>query len=559
MVKKLTYHWCFILLILTIGAYLIVKAVPENGWDGWRVGSAQTLLSTKHWVKNGFLNNYLLFIPQGYSKTVRYFDDPQLRQHTRGTATGGFINKKLYYTHYPFGYLLPPAILMKFGIENRFWFRFMEIIFSLTGLFFLYWAFILILKSRLAAFLGILFYSASTVFLDYADGLTASPLEELLRPLIITLSILSFKKPEWKYFNKLIWFLYFIFSISSYDSTFFIFAWLIGIDFIMEKKINFKKWLFWISAPVLAFGIQIIQNYLYLGWHDMFNDFFGAFKVQVVGSKRNFFIAHLQRWLDPFGWFFGVKWYLGILIAIVGIVIVKFLKKNSAENYNERFLYLALFATLFHFLFFPSLFFHQARAVSVFGGLLIGILTSIAIKEFSSIKEMVKKIFASQTKANYAICQHTLTIAIFVFILIFWSIQAKRTYAYIKNWPNNTWPAKKINFDYKVKNLVFGDKVIFQILGLDREITSSDRYPMAASEDEYYIGSPILGFTNTNDLINDFEYLKNRSEFPFYAVIIADQEKTMNKIIAKIAKVGFKKIPILSIIDQKFILVIPPS
>lgn len=549
MIGKLKRHWFFILLILAIGAYLILKAIPENSWDGWRVGSAQTLLSAKHWANDGFLNNHFLFIPQGYSKAVRYFDDIELRHHARGTATGGFIDKRLYYTHYPPGYLLPSAILMKFGAENRFWFRLTAIIFSLTGLFFLYWAFILILESRLAAFLGILFYGVSTVFLDYADSLAALPLEELLRPLIILLSILALKKSEKKYLNYLIWILYFIFSISSYDSTVFVFAWLIGIDFIAEKKIHFKKWLFWASAPASAFTIQIIQNYLYLGWHDMLNDFFGAFKVQIIGSRKNFFVNHLQRWLDPLGWFLEIKWYFGILASIFGVIAVKF---------NEKFLYLALFATLFHFLFFPSLFFHQARVVSVFGGLLIGGATAAIIKEFASIKEMTKKIFAQQTIKNL-MCHSALISAVFIFILIFWIIQAKITYAYIKYWPNNVWPDEKISFDKKIKKLAPDDRIIFQMFGTEREITGPDRYPMAASEDEYYIDSPILGFTNANDLTRDFKYLKNRSEFPFYAIIITDQVTTINKIIVNLRKNAIKKIPSPLIIDQKFVLVITAS
>ena len=92
-------HWLFIFLIIILIIYFGAKAINENGWDGWRVGSAQTLLSDKHWVNDGLLKNYLLFLPQGYSKTVRYFDDLELRQHARGIATGGLIGKRLYYTH----------------------------------------------------------------------------------------------------------------------------------------------------------------------------------------------------------------------------------------------------------------------------------------------------------------------------------------------------------------------------------------------------------------------------------------------------------------------------
>lgn len=520
-----------IILLIAIGIYLGVKALPENSWDGWGVGSAQALLSNKHWVEDGFLKNYLLFLPQGYSKTVRYFDDPELRQHSHGIATGGLIGKRLYYTHYPSGYLLPTALLMKLGIEQRFWFRFLEILFSLGGLAILY-QILLILSNRLVAFLGVFYYSISTIFLDYADSLAAMPLEELLRAAIMVLSIVVLKNQK-KYHYYLIWILYFILAFSSYDSTFFIFAWLIGLDLIISKKIYWRRWLFFASAPILAFAVQLFQNTLYLGWHNMLLDLYGTFKVQMVGSRSGFFTSHLKRLIEPFGWFFGVKWYLGILISIIGLLIIKFIKKYENENFNIRFLYLGFTAILFNFLFYPSLFFYQSRIISVFGGLLVGILT---INLFKTIRQK-----------NLSI----VVLGIFILVSGLWFIQGKRTYAYIKNWPNNIWPAESINFDKKIKNLISGDKVIFQMLGLDREISGTYRYPMAASEDEYYIDAPILGFTNTTDIIRDFNYLKKRSEFPFTTIIITDKKETIRNI-QKNLKI---KEPILEI-GNKFILTI---
>lgn len=530
----ITKHSAIIILIFIIGAYLVIKAVPENSWDGWGFGSAQTLLSARQWAKEGILKNYFLSIPQGYSKTVRYFDDPELRQHANGLATGGLIGKRLYYTHYPSGYVLPIALLMKLGVEQRFWFRFLEIFFSLVSLIILYWIFFMI-SNRLIAFLGVLYYGISILFLSYADSIVNQPLDELLRFAIIFLSVIVLKNQK-EYFNFLIWILYFILAFSSYDSTFFIFAWLVGLDLIVLRKIEWRKWLFWATAPILAFALQILQNTLYLGWHDMLLDFFGAFKAEIVGSRKNFLISHFNRLTDPFDWFFGVKWYFGILVSIIGIAAAKFIKKYSEDTLDIKFLYLGFFAFLFNFLFFPSLFFFQARIVSVFGSLLIGILTVL------TVKMLIKK----NIKLNFKI----LFLIILTLTLSLWLIQVKRTYVYIKNWPNNVWPAESINFDKKIKNLVSGDKVIFQMLGLDRKVAGSDRYPMAASEDEYYIISPILGFTNTNDLIHDFQYLKKRSEFPFSAIIITDLKTTMAEIQKNL------KIPkTVQKINNRFILI----
>ncbi len=531
----ITKHSVIIILIFIIGAYLVIKAVPENSWDGWGFGSAQTLLSARQWAKEGILKNYFLSIPQGYSKTVRYFDDQELRQHANGLATGGLIGKRLYYTHYPSGYVLPIALLMKLGVEQRFWFRFLEIFFSLVSLVILYWIFFMI-SNRFIAFLGVLYYGISILFLNYADSIVNQPLDELLRFAIILLSIIVLKNQK-EYFNFLIWILYFILAFSSYDSTFFIFAWLVGLDLIVLRKIEWRKWLFWATAPTLAFALQILQNTLYLGWNDMLLDFFGAFKTEIVGSRKNFLISHLNRLTDPFDWFFGVKWYLGILISILGIATAKFIKKYSEDTLDIKFLYLGFFALLFNFLFFPSLFFFPARIVSVFGGLLIGILTVL------TVKMLIKK----NIKLNFKI----LFLIILTLTLNLCLIQMKRTYVYLKEWPNNIWLQEKIDFDKKIKNLTAGDKVIFQMLGTNREVAGSDRYPMAVSEDEYYIGSPILGFTNTNDLIRDFNYLKKRSEFPFNTIITVDQKPTIEKIKTKLKL----KEPI-SKIDNKFILII---
>ena len=530
----ITKHLAIIILIFIIGAYLVIKAIPENSWDGWSVASAQTLLSIKHWTEDGFFNNYLLFLPQGYSKTVRYFDEPQLRQHSRGITTGGFVGKRLYYTHYPSGYLLFPALLMKLGIDNRFWFRFFEIIMSLSGLIILYCIFNMI-SSRLVAFFGVLFYGLSTLFLDYADIISNQPIDELLRFVVILFSIIALKNHK-KYLNYFIWVFYFLAFMSSYDSAIFLFAWLIGIDILFNKKFNWQLWIFWASAPILGFALQMIQNAAYLGIHGMILDLLGTFKVQILGSRSGFFISHFKRLTDPFDWFFGVKWYLGILISILGIAVVKFIKKHLSNDILDlRFLYLGFTAMLFHFLFFPSLFFYQGRLVAVFGSLLVGILTANLLKTIRH-KNPVPRI---------------MVFGIFILVLGLWFIQGKRTYAYIKNWPNNVWPAESINFDKKIKNLTSGDKVILQMFGPEREVSGADRYPMAASEDEYYSDAPILGFTNTSDLIRDFNYLKKRSEFPFNTIIIADQKPIIEEIKTKL------KIKELVLkIDNKFILII---
>jgi hypothetical protein len=208
------------------------------------------------------------------------------------------------------------------------------------------------------------------------------------------------------------------------------------------------------------------------------------------------------------------------------------------ETPDLKFIYLGFTAILFNFLFFPSSFFYQARIITIFGGLLVASLTVLSVKIAIKNKDLNLKI-----KTGF--------LTIFLIVSGLWLFQINRTYAYAKNWPNNVWSAESISFDTKIKNIITGDKVIFKLLD------DPNRYPMVASEDEYYTDAPILGFTDINDLIRDLTYLKNRSEFPFSAIIIADQKEAVRKIRDNLNKKTSRKIESEKIIDNKFVLIVP--
>src|SRR3989304_837041 len=115
-------HLPFLALLLVLSIYLGLKTFPEEGWSGWEEGSAQTLLTPPpldHWDKDGAFNHKLFFIPIGMSGIVKYLDEPELRQHARGTVTGYLIGRRPYYTPHPPGYLLPLALLKKAGGDER--------------------------------------------------------------------------------------------------------------------------------------------------------------------------------------------------------------------------------------------------------------------------------------------------------------------------------------------------------------------------------------------------------------------------------------------------------
>jgi len=569
--KKFVINLPFILLILILGTYLTVKAIPENSWDSWGFGSAQALLSAKQWVEGGVFKNYFLYLPQGYSKTVQYFDDPELRQHAHGIIAGGLIGQRLYYTHYPPGFLVPTFLMMKAGVENRFWFRFLQILFSLGGLAFLYW-FIKMVYNKTGAFWGTLFFGISILFWGYADTLTNQPIDLLLGLAIVVLSVWTAKSnylsaKTKKYFDYLIWILYFILAFSSYDSTFFIFAWLVGTDLIIKKEFRWKKWLAWALAPILAFGLQALQNVWYLGWHSAVLDFYGTFNMRIVGTEQNFLISHIRRLIGPFDNFFGVQHGLGILTVSALFLYICLIKTSETET-AYKYLILAGIATLVNLVFFPTNFFYQSRTIAVFGGLLI------AMAALESVK-MLKRENLPKLKLLY--------IAALILIFVLFVIQAKRS-SYVYRKADNSFSIPAMQYDKKIKNLLPGDKVIFQMLSLDQKpsenggiprislgektffplfgnhdnIPGDDPYPEVNTEDEYYVGSPILGFVRISDLVRDLEYLKKRSEFPFSAIILSDHKEILDKIQGQlmIKKISKNNLKIVELESDKFALIV---
>ncbi len=191
MKKVLKTHIWFVVLLLILAVYLGLKTLPEDGWDGWgATGSAGIMMTMKHWTTDGMLYHKFLFIPMGYSKIIRYLDEPEISHLARGTAVGGLIGRWTHYNHYPSGYLIPSGILAKLGFEARYWFRLLALMFSLGGLVLMY-AFFCRISNKIIAFLAVLYYAGSVMFLDYADTVSNQALDDLFRFLILFLSVLA--------------------------------------------------------------------------------------------------------------------------------------------------------------------------------------------------------------------------------------------------------------------------------------------------------------------------------------------------------------------------------
>jgi len=128
------------------------------------MASAQTILAVRWWARDGFLVHYFLQLPSGYGKLVKYFDDPQLQQHAKGSINGSLIGSKIYYTRYPSLYILPIALTMKLGINNLFLLRLWAIVASLLSLIFFY-AFLKLITNKIVAFTAALYFGISPIFI----------------------------------------------------------------------------------------------------------------------------------------------------------------------------------------------------------------------------------------------------------------------------------------------------------------------------------------------------------------------------------------------------------
>lgn len=505
-------HWLYLVLVAALCVYFGFKISSYYSWDDWAFGSAQTMMTMEHWRNEGMAQSKFLFAPVGYSKTVKYLDEPEMRHHAKGTATGQLIGNRLYYTHYPSGYLIPYGLLAKIGFVQRHWFRILAVLFSLGGLSLMYGLFYLI-SNKYIAFIATLFYASSLPFLGLADSLANMPVDDFLRFLILFLSVYSLKKASADkkiFYDAAIWMAYLALSLSSYDSTFFVFVWLVGLDIIAHKKFLWKRWLVLSSAPIFAFGLQFLQNAWYLGYRDAVLDMYGSFKFRAdTGPGTNIVERHARAMFSPLVYMINMQARFAIpATAALFLLFWKF--KNKIIYSWPKTQYLILLAAAgfaYPFVLSSSAYFpYQARQIAPFISLLLACAIALVFFLFKNRK---------------------ITAAVFLSALVAWFLflHVKETHTYVKQWSPNQFDQKLTGLAAEIKSAADGrDAVAFR---LDTE--DHRRYPQAEAVFEYYSGLPVLSFNNPEDLKRDLTWLKSRSEFPFKAVVVVKNEEVKNR------------------------------
>jgi len=86
--------------------------------------------------------------------------------------------------------------------------------------------------------------------------------------------------PEQRRWTIAAWVLEFLLSLTSFDSVFFVYAWLIGWDLLEKRGFRWRTYLLFALAPVTAHGLQFLQNVWYLGWTDAVIDIKDAFLLK---------------------------------------------------------------------------------------------------------------------------------------------------------------------------------------------------------------------------------------------------------------------------------------
>lgn len=275
------WRWLTAAFLALLFAALSVQAVDPDRWSDWSFGEAQVMLSLRQWDEQGWIANRFLLLPQGYAAPIRHLDDPDLRQHAHGIAPGSspLVGARLWYTHYPAGYLVPYAALSKLGLGGMASWRLLSLAMSVGALFLMYLLFAR-LAAPAAAFAAVVFYALSPAFLGYADAVANQPYDDLLRFGFLLAVVLSTRAAEPRARRAALlaaWALEFLLSLGSFDSVFFLYLWLVGWDLIDLRRFRWRKYLAFACAPLAAHGLQFLQNVWYLGWETALLDITSTF------------------------------------------------------------------------------------------------------------------------------------------------------------------------------------------------------------------------------------------------------------------------------------------
>ncbi|MEK7598925.1 MAG: hypothetical protein AAB474_00530 [Patescibacteria group bacterium] len=482
--KNLRFGFLAFLIILPSLIFLVSRSAQIESWDNWNWGSAQTMLTVRYWARDGFLKHRMFFLLNGYHPEIEILDKPEFRFLTGNTLTGGLVGNRLYYNHYPSNYVIPYGLLGKLGVENRFWFRMLSVVFSFGSVLFLAgFIYILTNYNRWIALIAVFYYITSSSFISYADSLNNTPLDDFFKLLILFLSAYYWKIADSaaskRRLKSAIWILYFILASVSLDSTFFVFFWLGAFNFMETKKFNFKEYFYWAAAPLSAFIIQFTQNTFYLGFKNAMLDLWGDFLYRFSEAPAALdnlppIIKSISAAFSTAGYFSDMRTRFAIPLILL---LVYFLFKEKDSKHLLRYGAILAVSGSIHPFIFPvaGTFGYQGRQMAPALLLIFGL----------AAWKLLKKIKEKQFSLHF--------FALLFCAIAFWAAHFSASFSYTREWPNNVFPKEDIVF---LQNLNKISDSSTMILRIKPDIAKVDR-----SLEDFYADRLIISFKNIDVLL----------------------------------------------------------
>ena len=553
--KDVPWHRMLVTLLLALFVFLAVRAHDEYYWSHWGFGDAQTMLSLKQWDKGGWIDNYLLFKPQGYAPVVDLLDTPALRQHAHGTSYSSSprVGPRLWYTHYPAGYLIPYAILYELGGTSLFPQRLLSITISLGALVLMYLLFARLTRPGVSL-LAVFFYATSAMFLGYADCLANQPLDDLLRfafMLMVVLATSATASPRQRRFWFLAaWLVEFLLSLSSFDSVFFLYLWLIGWDLLERRGFRWRTYLLFALAPIFAHCLQFLQNAWYLGWTDAGLDIVDTFLIR--GSTRidtgdNLFAGRLGVVVTSLVQVFYMAYSPGLAVLVVFALYLFYRFRLAAAVGDQtlpsgRLLLLLALCGIAYVLILPQAarMSYEGRQLIPFTALLVSGCTWSVLDGARFYRAQREPAFATQSKLTPVALPAYLMLAGVVITLIWLNCTISNRYP--SPWAVGQDNIGDILFAGDLKEFATPyEPVYFDVGGFKSYLNPaySEGYPQILPDTEYYTGSRlILCFDTPEWLAKDMATLIRKATAPFSPMVVAGSQEQMEQTLVALNQQG---------------------
>jgi len=404
--------------------------------------------------------------------------------------------------------------------------------------------YILFLKitNHTVSFFATSFYALSPAFLGYADSIANQPIDDLLRFAFMLLIVIATQTIRPKKQKILIfasaWAVQFLLSLSSFDSVFFVYLWLIGW-YLIDPKLRGFKWkifLLFALAPLLAHSLQFMQNVWYLGLDtatiDIKETFLNENKT-LDGYGRIGMLFHSLRTLFEYFYYYYYKAFHLIILTLFVLYNI-YLKLLSGDNRKEfppiRLLIILFSCGLFFVAILPKAseaHYHIRQFIPFISLLVGGIIWSIIrqIKDF--IQGNVNNL--KKTRASYILVASVLIVVVwFPFFRGKWE-----PYYMSKDHPD-------ILLSKEIKSIETKyDPVVFTMNGFEEiwDINFVPGYPQIDPISEYFAGSiPILCFTSTTDLTEDLVYMTRELPHRFSPILVTDNPKYIENVLYTLDK-----------------------